>query len=407
MSMAAQHKSPARTFLAVWISILLLYSVIDARWMPYPDGMHIAYFSLFFFCFGWGAILYNLFPRSAAVEKKVTVRQQIVAYFSSQQANRRLLVGLVVFGTVFLAEIAAAGGLPLLSFMGIGAEINYTDFGLPGVHGILNSLYYAIFLLVIVNKRMRPWKRRILLISLICYPVAIVSRQVLMSAMIQATLMAYLSSTRPFRFIMRGVLGFVALIFLLGWLGDQRSGADVIRELSGLDDAVSERVPTAALWLMTYILSPIANVFNNAPSWDGNDLYPFLSGLLPTVFQGIIDATRGELQIDLVDPRLNAGSIFIHISPFLGYAGVTVLGAVLGFALEGCRLGKWVAPGSFKPFIYVIAMHGVVLSMFDNLLVHIVFVVEYLFIRLIVGRAPRRSAAGALPASAARAPSRA
>ncbi len=253
---------------------------------------------------------------------------------------------------------------------------------------MLNSLYYAIFLLIISNKQMRPWKRRLLLISLILYPLLIVSRQVLMSVMIQAALMAYLSSTRPFRFIMRGLLGFVALIFLLGWLGDQRSGADVIRELSGLDDAVSEQVPTAALWFMTYLLSPIANVFNNAPSSDGNDLYPFLSGLLPTVLQGIIDVTRDELQIDLVDPRLNAGSIFIHISPFLGYAGVAILGAVLGFVLEGCRLGKWVSPGSLKPFIYVIAMHGVVLSMFDNLLVHIVFVVEYLFIRLIVGSGP-------------------
>ena len=50
---------------------------------------------------------------------------------------------------LILFETFAAGGLPTLSFFGVGRQISYTQFGISGIHGLVNSLGYVTSLLSI------------------------------------------------------------------------------------------------------------------------------------------------------------------------------------------------------------------------------------------------------------------
>lgn len=65
------------------------------------------------------------------------------AIINSARVGRRLKTVWIIFGLGISLEIAYFRGAPGLGLIGIGPEILYTDFGIPGLHGLLNPMFYA------------------------------------------------------------------------------------------------------------------------------------------------------------------------------------------------------------------------------------------------------------------------
>jgi oligosaccharide repeat unit polymerase len=221
------------------------------------------------------------------------------------------------------------------------------------------------------------------------YPLLVVSRQVLISLLLQYMLV-YLSIRRPSLrvFVRTGVL-FIATLLIFGYLGDARSGRDQIIGLAAPTFDYPDWLPSAFIWAYIYMATPINNVnFNIDISPNYFPLETAGSFIPSFAREDFLSAFGATQQWNLVDDTFNVSSLLQSLLTDFGVGGAIVFTLLCGVIFSRLRRRSYSSAAAF--FAVIVLLHGLALSFFANLLFHLVFMFEIFAITWLVGRSRLR-----------------
>ena len=379
--------NPAFMYAATWVFVLFIYSF---RLSYLLDPLATATVVLVLgssasFIAGW--MLESLPYRGQLAAAKINL-DVLGPSINSPRVGRRLKAIWILFSLGISFEIAFFGGVPFLSLIGIGS-LSYGEFGIPGLHGVLNALFYTgcavTFARVLLGSSKRAW---LLTVSSIAYPILIVSRQVLVSVLVQY-LFIYFSIRRPSpRILVRTGILILATLLLFGYVGDARSGRDAIIYIAAPTFDYPDWLPSAFIWVYIYLASPINNVNHNIDITPNYFPLETAGTLIPSfVRDDFLAAFGATQQWDLVNSDLNVSSLLQSFLTDFGLGGAILFTLVCGVVFSWLRRRAANSAAAF--FVVIVVLHGLALSFFANLLFHLVFLFEMVAIAWLLRRSYR------------------
>lgn len=366
-------KNPIALFVVMWLFVLYIYSKQYSLLFTPLTFETIAYvvmaclsFVLSFYCM---QILF--------LEKKF-VKNNIFEESSSVFPKLKRIFKIWIFFT--LLEIAYFRGLPLLTVL-LGGEGRYTEWGIPSLHGFLNAIVITLsnycFYYYIKDK-----DKRFLYLFILCifWPILLVTRQMLMSMVVQATVIYIMCNSIRISSILKVVFSGFLVVCLFGLVGDLRSGADSFLNLAQPSSDYPTWLPSGVLWVYIYMASPLNNVnFNLHKYPDFNfDPSPLISPLFPSFIREKIFTLSNNLNFQLVNDNLNVSTMFPSYLTAFGYYGSLIFYFILGllicfvyFKFRSKNVNvKWL-------FILTVIFHNLIFSVFVDFFFNLVFLFQF------------------------------
>lgn len=381
--------NPALLFCAIWSFVLALFSLhlsdlldpLSPRTVWLVAGGSAA-----MLC-GW--LVESLGQRRIVFSSRP--RANLVYHdLCHSRVSRRLRTLWTVFTVGILLEVTYFGGAPILSVLGIGIEVEYYEYGIPGYHGLLNSLFYtgaAInFGRFVLSPRAQSnaWSAFLPLL----YPIAMVSRQGAVSLFVEYFFL-YLLLRRPsVALFVRSSIAFVFVFLLFGYMGDIRSGRDAILGLALPTFDYPDWLPSAFIWFYIYVCSPINNVNFNIGVTPNAIPIETLGSFIPTFAREPLFGALGVVKSwELANESFNVGSFFQSIMSDFGVEGTIVF--LFLCSLVFTRVMRRSRTSAAALFALVVILHGIALSFFANLMFHLVFMFHIVFAMFVLRRPAR------------------
>lgn len=377
--------NPVFVYISIWTVVILLYSLGLSEFLQ-PLNLLTVYFLLFSsfcFLFGWSIVAV---PSSGFKMKKLYINLHI--YKSALQkrtvhTKATLLLFLWLIFTVL--EVVYFRNLPILSLIGVGPSLRYTEFGFPGIHGVLNAIYFALFNYFLLRFVLLKCKKSLLIISILfLWPLLIMQRMMYIAIFLQSFFLIFIVYSRvlTLKFYFLSFFFSILIILFFGFLGDIRSESrDHLLALAGFNFAYPDWLPSGFAWVYLYVTTPLNN-FNHVIS---DFLYPnsvpinILTSYFPSfIRQTVVDAfVEVSNEINLVNTAFNVRTGFMPI--------LMDFGAVMGpmfFIIIGGTIRVFVQKAINNPafiLFWVAFLYSVVISVFSNHMFHLVFLFEALF----------------------------
>jgi oligosaccharide repeat unit polymerase len=325
-------------------------------------------------------ILYSLFSASHLSRPSLPASQiSPVVMERLMQFVRRLLfiwlVGIVV-------TIIYQGGLPLFWAFN-ESDQNYIDFGIPTLHGLLNSIYMFSVTALFLDYMVRRNKTSLILsLVLFVWVVLAFARSVLLGVICQSIgiyLLLYGVSTKALLKLVPLVL---IVVILFGTIGEYRGTGNQLMDL--VEDPYYEafqRIPSGFLWFYVYLTAPLSNLNHNIDTVQPNYTpYYSIANLFPTVIREKVfteDFTRAD-DFVLVNDGLNVSTWYAgYVSDFGAGLSILIVAfiqfVILVFYFHAKRNSVWAIIG------YSVLFQCVAFSVFYNLLSSQVYNLQLLF----------------------------
>jgi oligosaccharide repeat unit polymerase len=380
--------NPAFMYAATWLFVLFIYSLrlsylldpIEPATVVLVLGTSVSFIA------GWMLESLPYHGRLAAAKINLDALAPVI---NSPRVGRRLKAIWIIFCLGISFEIALFGGVPLLGLIGIGS-LTYGDFGIHGFHGVLNALFYTGCVVTFARVLLGASKRvRLLTITSIAYPLLMVSRQVLISVLVQY-LFIYFSIRRPSaRILVRTGVLFIATLLVFGFVGDARSGREAIIYIAAPTFDYPDWLPSAFIWVYIYLASPINNVNHNIDITPNYIPLETAGSFIPSFARDDFLAAYGATQQwDLVNSDLNVSSLLQSFLTDFGVGGTIVFTLLCGIAFSWLRRRAATSAAAF--FMVIVVLHGLALSFFTNLLFHLVFIFEMMALVWLLKRSRRQ-----------------
>ncbi|WP_281889812.1 O-antigen polymerase [Limnohabitans sp. TEGF004] len=280
-----------------------------------------------------------------------------------------------------LAEIYFASGLPLI-WLYQNSDKTYFDFGIPSLHGLLNSLSLTLICFFVVDIfEQSKWRSLNLafIFAIISMYILFISRQLIVSAVIESfVIVIYLCSRKKifrYRHVFYVALSSLVVIVGFGVIGDARS-SDFYQTI-GLND-VNPLIPSGFIWFYIYMVTPLNNLFYNV-SYDSyllvENASAFFYSILPTVVKvAMFDVdvenrwAQDFLQTGLLpNTSFNVSTALIQAYLDAGLYGIWLNVASLGF-LAGIFYKR--ISNIFSLMIYAVVGQCLLLSIFYNMIIY-------------------------------------
>jgi oligosaccharide repeat unit polymerase len=264
-----------------------------------------------------------------------------------------------------VVEIGFSGGIPILWTL-TGSSKTYFDFGIPTVHGFLNSLISSLSLISFA-KYLKTKQRRHLFQSLfvVGWAVIVVTRQLIIVNLFQfLVLWVALNKVKPLS-VIKLVFTVAFLVLAFGWLGDTRTGAEKFIGLAMPTDHYPDYLPSGVLWVYMYAVTPFMNLLHSIKNECGCESLYFgntLSPLLPSFLRALILPPAKTEKGNVVSEAFNVSTAFVD--PFLdsGYVGILIFTIVIASA----TLYFWYKKTARDLFIYCVLAQSLILTIFYN-----------------------------------------
>jgi oligosaccharide repeat unit polymerase len=380
--------NPAFMYAAVWTFVLLLYSLRLSDLLEplkVPTTVLVVGTSLSFIL-GWLVESLPYYGQLATSKKDLKLLGEII---NSARVGRRLKIIWIIFGLGISFEVAYFQGIPLLGLLGIGPAITYADFGIHGLHGFVNAMFFGGCVVTFARTLLGSSKRkRLLALVSVGYPVLVMSRQVLISVLLQYLFIYFMvRRPSPLIFVRAGVI-FIATFLAFGYLGDLRTGRENILSVGAPSFEYPDWLPSAFIWFYIYVCTPLNNVNHNIDVTPHYFPLETAESLIPSfVRDDFLLALGGERQWNLVNDALNVSSLLQSLLTDFGVSGAVIFMLLCGIGFSRLLRRSSTSPGAF--FAVVVLLHGVALSFFANLLFQLVFVGEIFTITWVVARGRR------------------
>lgn len=282
-----------------------------------------------------------------------------------------------VLGTLF--EIFYSKGVPLLWVI-LGDSRNYTDFGIPSFHGLMNAFYFSLVsCLFLMYKLTGRYGYLFGVVLFGFWPILMLGRGIILTVVVQLVIIQIFYSEIQLKKMM--ILGLIAIFVVLGFgfIGDVRGLVNPFSHLvASKYELMFDILPSGFLWIYVYITSPLSNLAFNFdsinPVWS---LYFSKVNLFPSIFR-----PEGLERADnflFVEDSLNVSTIFSSSHSdfgFWGDVGILILLAVWS--------GYWFRRLKFSDtYILPYSMVGTV--MFFSIFYNLFLLYPYIFSTILLG----------------------
>lgn len=377
--------NPAFMYAATWMSILVLYALgLSDLLEPLRTATIVLVVgSSLAFIVGWAI---ESLPHSRRLANLQLNLEVLGGTINSAYVRQRLKTAWIILGLGISFEVAYFGGAPGLGLIGVGPDILYTEFGLPGVHGFLNAIFYACCVVQFARIQLGSSKKTYLLtLFSVGYPVFCMSRQILISLLLQYVLI-YFSFNRPsLKIFVRTGTVFVAVFLIFGYLGDLRSGRESIISLAAPTFEYPDWLPSAFIWFYIYLCTPLNNVNFNINITPNYLPLETIGSFIPSFARdSFLNAAGSTQQWTLVADPFNVSSVLQSLLTDFGISGTIVFTLLCGIGFSLLMRRSTSRPAAF--FSIIVFLHGIALSFFVNLMFHLVFMSEILIVSWIVAR---------------------
>jgi oligosaccharide repeat unit polymerase len=367
--------NPAILYAVTWSAVLLLYAMHLSELLEplKSDTVLLVAGTSIAFLFGW--MLESITKRGKLAWWRLDV-SLLAQTVTSDRVARSIRTIWIVFGLGIGFEVVYFGTMPIFGLIGIGRKLDYQDFGIHGLHGFINAMFFAVCVLTFTRSLFRQdVNKSILWILTFSYPVLLVSRQVLISLLLQY-LLIYVGVRRPSaKVILRVVVLSAGSLLVFGYLGDLRTGRDNILALGAPSFNYPDWMPSAFIWVYIYVCTPLNNVNNNINIIPAYFPLQTAGTLIPSFardqFLGSFGSTH---EWDLVTESLNANSLLQSLLSDFGIEGAALFSLICGYLFS--RLLRRASGESGAFFAVIVVLHGIALSFFANLLFQLIFVAE-------------------------------
>jgi oligosaccharide repeat unit polymerase len=356
---------PLIIFSGVWLGVVFLYSLHLSKLLLYSTLETSRLVLSIWIPFAAVVLVFVPLRKILVTEYPIARRSEP---FRPSRLDRQLTTAFRVWILITIGEILLSGGIPIV-WLVLGSTKSYRDFGIPSLHGFVNSLLLTIslcrFALFLVTSERRHLRVPIFIVF---WSILVVTRQLMLVSLIQfAVLFVRL---RPIKMstVFRLFGAFAGVILLFGFVGDYRSGSsDLIRKWAQPTDNYPDWLPSGMLWGYIYGATPINNLLRTvdvSPPLN-NLLFPNTAAtLFPSVLRAMIYGEQlGETESgQLVDSTFNVSTAYVGPYQDFGFIGVAIYSMLTAFLC----LQFWHRNNLKSVLIYVVLCQCLILSLFWN-----------------------------------------
>jgi hypothetical protein len=377
---------------SVWLGVVFLYSMRLSYLLYLPLSAVIVTVTELLVPFIASAMVVAVLAASRRKDVFIDCSAGYSAVLDEPLLEKRLNVAFKIWLPVTVVEIVYGRGFPMLWALLHNGKI-YTDFGIPTVHGLIDSLLLAMgmchFVLALSSKRKRNYYYAFFVPV---WAILIINRNMLLVALLEYIVvflcMRTLKRTTAIR---TGILA-IAFVLVFGIVGDirQPEGGGIL-QLAQPTENFPRWLPSGALWAYIYATTPLQNLVYNTNNMtpDYNLLFPStFSPMFPTVIRNIIyaDSTTsfsGSLEVS----AFNVSTAFTSSFADYGAFGIIVLAAFLGII---CEL-SWLRTGVRSMLVFAVLTQCLVLTVFFDHFFDLPVITQVIWLRLFFRRKPRNA----------------
>jgi oligosaccharide repeat unit polymerase len=282
---------------------------------------------------------------------------------------------ILFWGILSLVEIAVSRGVPLFN-----RSIDYTQFGIHSLHGFLNAVVivfsnYAIYFYL--TRKRRKYVGYFLLCLL--WPMLLLTRQLLMSMILQALLIYITIRGLKWRQFLIVLVAVLVVIVLFGVIGDARSGGG-FRKLALPSENYPDWLPSGFLWVYLYATSSLSNTNYNISQYTDIrfGLVQFVGNFMPSVLKDRLIIGGSEIDYQLSNKTFNVGTGMEEFLVGWGSWGTVFIMFLVGIAYNLVYDRARVDENIKWKMIVVVLIHNIILSIFANFMTSLVFLFQCL-----------------------------
>lgn len=365
MRVSGRTFNPLSVFVAIWGSVTGLSMLQLSRWQTgvSDETLTVFCFVLLMFALAYLLIIFVGDRQRPRVSPDWATNRAI-----PYKTVRTLFM---VWMAIEVVEVIYSGGIPIIWHL-IGSGKTYFDFGIPSVHGLMNALALSLILICSINS-LRNYKQRkqyfFIIGIILIYYVALLTRQVVISAAIEIVSLGLLNNPKKFCRILVPLIIFA--VFAFGVLGNVRTGYQGFMYVSQMKHAI-DPLFVGVYWVYMYLSMTVSNL--NKLITGGFPLIGLnaFSGMVPTALAPYFGIDTSFFTADyLVTPAYNVSGFFVSF-----YQGFGLIGAIVAAIIYGCigafSYGYWHKHKSeLSLALLAVAMQIIILSFFDNMLFYL------------------------------------
>jgi oligosaccharide repeat unit polymerase len=300
-------------------------------------------------------------------------------YINLPRLNNAVKFLFVVWIIGSVVDIIYSGGLPLY-WAYIGSDKNYTEFGIPSFHGLINSFYFALIACVCVRAfTCAGSKWHIFLFCLCGWPVLMLGRGILLTVLLQICLIYVFYVGVTLRMLRRLAIAAILVTIFFGVLGDLRGSENPFHGLVNPEyESFFQLLPSGFLWVYIYVTSPLANfAYNYETLTPVLEFYYSTVNLFPTFLRPAgLDRADNFL---FVNEALNVSTIFASSHSDFGSSGdIALLLLLSGWAAFWFLL-------MIRRNIYILPYSVVGVVLFFSVFYNLFLLYPYLFSTVLLG----------------------
>lgn len=356
--MLPRYFNPLMVYVGVWTTVYLLYAwrISDALIFDAEQAL------------GPIAILLGTYLLPAVViafaAKTVGVGHD-VREIDVEQLKRRLFSMLAFWGVVNVVQIGYSGGLPLIWLLIGRSGVSYFDFGIPSVNGMIFALGLAMGMIAFLIYELtgeKKWLNVVLL--MVGWGIVSISRKFFVVTLIQTGILYLIVHRVSITTILKFSFGMLLAVLLFGFVGDIRTGRDVILKYAYLNIEYPDWLPSGFVWIYMYLTTPVNNIVNIfvniSPEWNYSFARTF-SGLLPSVVRDSDAATSEKYW--LISDVFNVSTAYASAYIDVGTIGVTMFNMIISFLTAGLYFFARSLAGKM---MFVVFVQALFLTVFND-----------------------------------------
>lgn len=372
--------NPLLVFLTSWIFITLLYQLrLSTFQVPLSNDTY-ALLSFMLLAYTIAFTIGSSLKRNVKTSTHKTVKGTI------PDSYIYILTCLWTLGS--MSEVIYSKGFPLLWKI-VSDSRKYSDFGIPTIHGLLNAigltLLLCIFYKVITKQTSNHIILLVILSIIIAFYVALLTRQVLISAVIEFTFVYLLvKKQKPIIYLLFGSFCF---IIIFGVLGNIRTGYSEFLRVARLKITLPDWC-SGFEWVYMYLTMTVANVNKMVQVITNNAGVGYLfNAYLPSALRHVISFDYSQVPSILASPAFTVSGFFAPFYKALGSWGMVLITCIYG--LLGGLFYKIYCYTSIKDndnnvLYYAIILQITLLSFFDNMLLYLPNIFQLLIVFVLI-----------------------
>ena len=321
--MPSSFSNPIVVYIGVWALTLTLYALDLTSQLVTPPFLGIVMVGCSFLTITIAYFFSHLLYAKDTQEKSTFDVYHIRKF-------GKILFGIWLVGSII--DTLYSGGVPLIwKISGIESK-NYTNFGIPSVHGIINACYLQCISIYFLCWSIEKKRRDIVIVAiLLLWTLVMFGRGILLSALMQMTVIYLMRNRISAMTFVRALIFAISIVVLFGIIGDLRGTANPFSYLINENARdIFDTLPSGFLWTYVYMTAGINNIFANidliAPSWSG--MYT-LSNMVPSIIKHFLELDARNDLLQFVDRNLNTSTIYAgFVSDFGAIGGIALVYAV-------------------------------------------------------------------------------